>query len=369
MSGSQDQSMRAIGVRSYGPISNLQSVSVPMPSTPQGRDLLIRVKAISLNPIDTKIRAGTYDDSPDFFTIVAPLTQQEPHLHTTGCEGAGIVEAVGPEVKWFKPGEEVAFLINPTRQGVTSELHLVDELSVAHKAKSLDFVQAAVMPLTYGTAYESLIERLEIARGENAGLLIINGGGGVGSIACQIARNYLRLPVVIATASRPETEAFARASGATHVINHRKDIVEQIKSLDLPKDVPLKYAYITSRTEQYFYPIGRVLAPYGKVCTIVQAKFELYGLDYMSKSLSLVYCWLGTGPYHHYENDDAEKHHRWFEEMGQLVDQGVIKTHLTKRIRLTADGVRETHRQLEAGTLVGKVGLGVDEPGEGKPFY
>lgn len=240
--------------------------------------------------------------------------------------------------------------------------------SAGHKPKSLDFVQAAAMPLTYGTAYEALVDRLEIKKGEKSGILIINGGGGVGSIASQIARNVLGLPVVITTASRPETTEFSKKMGATHVVNHREDIVEQIRGLDLPADVPLRYAFITSRTEQYIHPIADVLVTFGKVCSIVQAKFDMYGSQFMSKSLTFSWCWLCSGAYHGYVNDDEEKHHRWFEELAQMLDDGTVKCHLMRRLKLSLAGLKEAHRENEAGAGIGKTALGVDEEGPGEPF-
>lgn len=285
-----------------------------------------------------------------------------------GYDGAGVVIETGPEVKYFKTGDEICYLGNPVQQGVYSEYHVADERHAGHKPASLDFVQAAAMPLTYGTAYEALVDRLEIKTGERAGILIINGGGGVGSIASQIARHHLKLPVVVTTASRPETTSFSREMGATHVINHRHDLASQIRDLNLPDDISLKYAFITSRTEQYIGPISDVLAPFGKVCSIVQAKFDMYGTQFMSKSLTFSWCWLGTGGYHGYRNDRVEKHHEWFEEMARLVDEGVIKCHLTRRMGLTVEGLREAHRVLEGGKAVGKVGLGLDEPGVQEAF-
>lgn len=240
--------------------------------------------------------------------------------------------------------------------------------SAGHKPKSLDFVQAAAMPLTYGTAYEALVDRLEIKRGEKSGLLIINGGGGVGSIASQIARNVLGLPVVITTASRPETTEFSKKMGATHVVNHRQDIVEQIRGLDLPGDVPLRYALITSRTEQYLHPIADVLATFGKVCSIVQAKFDMYGSQFMSKSLTFSWCWLCSGAYHGYVNDNEEKHHQWFEDLARMLDDGTVKCHLTRRLKLSLAGLKEAHRENEAGSGIGKTALGVDEEGPGEAF-
>lgn len=224
------------------------------------------------------------------------------------------------------------------------------------------------MPLTYGTAYEALVDRLEIKKGEKAGVLIVNGGGGVGSIASQIARNVLGLPVVVTTASRPETAEFSKKMGATHVVNHKGDIVQQICQLGLPVGVPLRYALITSRTEQYLFPIGDLLAPFGKVCSIVQARFDMYGSQFMSKSLTLSWCWLCSGAYHGYVNDDEEKHHRWFEELARMLDDGTVKCHLTRRLKLSLAGLKEAHRENEAGSGIGKTALGVDEDGLGEAF-
>ncbi|KAI1481284.1 GroES-like protein [Daldinia eschscholtzii] len=360
--------MHAVGVTEYGSVENLHSREVPKPTKPTGRQMIVQVKAISVNPIDKKVRAGTYDDAPDFYERVKSLTQESPHFHITGYDGAGIVLETGPDVKYFKPGEEVYYLGNPVFQGSYAEQLIVDERHAGHKPKSLDFVQAAAMPLTFATAYESLVDRLEIKVGEKAGILIINGGGGMGSITSQVARYILKLPIVVTTASRPETIEFSKRMGATHVVNHRKDIVQQIKDLDLPADIPLKYAYITGRTEQYLFPIADILAPFGKVGSIVQANFDMYGSQMMSKSLTFVWCWVGTGPYHYYYNDKQEKHHEWYEELAKLLDKGVIKCHLNERLRATAEGIRQAHRRLEAGNAVGKIGLGVDEPGEGKAF-
>ena len=224
--------MRAIGVEKYGPIENLESRQVPKPGSPEGRHLLVRIEACSVNPIDTKIRNGTYDDAPDYYKFVP-----KP-FHIIGYDGAGTVLEVGSQSRFFKPGDEVFFIIQPTRQGTYSEFQLVNERDVGHKPKILDFVEAAAMPLTYGTAYESLIERLEIKTGEKVGILIINGAGGVGAMASQIARRVLDLPVVITTASRPETVEFSKKMGATHVINHREDLKQQIENLHL--NVPIK---------------------------------------------------------------------------------------------------------------------------------
>ena len=169
--------------------------------------------------------ADYYDHVPKPFQII-------------GYDGAGVVLDVGPDCKYFKPGDEVFYADSPTRQGTAAERQLVSELGAAHKPQNLDFVEAASMSLTYGTAYEALIERLEIKKDEQAALLVINGAGGVGSMATQIAKNVLNLPVVISTASRPETVEWTKKMGATHVLNHRENLQPQIEALNL--GVPLK---------------------------------------------------------------------------------------------------------------------------------
>lgn len=278
-------------------------------------------------------------------------------------DGAGIVVQVGPGVTRFKPGDEVFYVSNPTLQGAASELQLVDEKQCGFKPKTLDFVESAAMPLTYATAYVSLVESLGITKGEKAAILIINGAGGVGAVASQIAREVLNLPVVITTASRPETVAFTKKMGATHVLNHRLDLERQVKDLNL--DVPLKYIFIVGRTEQYIQVIGEIAAPFARVCSIVQADFSMYGTQFMSKSMTFAWCWLGTRAFH---GTDIGFYQKIFEEMAELIDGGVIKCHLTRRMKFTVGNLREAHRLLEEGRMYGKVALGVDEEGEGEAF-
>ncbi|GLB05689.1 hypothetical protein AtubIFM57258_000978 [Aspergillus tubingensis] len=349
--------MKAIGVENYGPIDRLEAREVPKPTDLQPRDLLVRIKGVAVNPVDTKVRNGTYDDYPDYYDRVPRPFQ------ITGYDASGIVEAIGSQCSLYSIGDEVYYSGSPIRQGSNAEYQLVDERSVGHKPKRLDFVESAAMPLTYITAYEALVERLEIKKGEKAALLIINGAGGVGAMATQIARVVLDLPVVITTASRPETIQFTKDMGATHVVNHREYIVDQLEKLNL--DVPLKYIFITHSTDQYMDTCARVCAPLGKVCSIVQGQAKMYGTEFMSKSLTFVWCLLGTKPYHRV---DVESHHRILEELTDLIDANKIKCHLTKRLRLTLDGVKKGHELLQSGGSIGKVGLGVNEPGPGAIF-
>ncbi|KAJ5300053.1 hypothetical protein PENANT_c085G05496 [Penicillium antarcticum] len=342
--------MKAIVVDEYGPIENLKARSVPDPGEPKGRDLLVRIEACSVNPIDMKVRAGKYDDYPDYYSHV-PRPYQ-----ICGFDGAGIVEKKGPDCSLFSEGDEVFFSGSPVRHGSNAELQLVDERAVGHKPKGLDMTEAAALPLTYITAYQALVAQMEIQKRENAAVLIINGAGGVGAMASQIARHYLEIPVVITTASRPESVDYTKKMGATHVINHREDVVKQIQNLNL--DVPVKYIFITHSTDQYMDTCAKVCAPFGKVCSIVQGQAKMYGTEFMAKSLSFIWCLIGTKPVY---GTDVESHHRILEELGQLLNSGKIRCHLTRRLGLTLDGVREAHRSVESGGNIGKTGLSIGD--------
>lgn len=241
---------------------------MPRLASPPGRWIKIAVRAVSVNPVDIKIRKGTYDDTPNYYNVIHAINPYLKTFHAMGGDVAGVITELGPDARLFKVGDEVYGVGSTVRWGTYAEEAIIDETKAALRPKNLDWTQAAAMPLTWNTAYESLAERLEIRKGEKAGLLVINGAGGVGAVAIQIARHVFGLPVVIATCSRPETEDFARKMGATHVVNHRQDLVSQIRALDLPKDTPLRYAYITSHTAQYIVPIAEVLAPFGKVCRL-----------------------------------------------------------------------------------------------------
>ena len=299
---------------------------------------------------------------PSYFSAAPDLPQ------IIGFDGSGVVEALGPlAASRFKTGDAVYYSGSPLRHGSNAELQLVDSRSVAPKPSKLDFVEAASMPLTWITAYEGLVERMMIREGEKAALLIVNGAGGVGSVAIQIARKILKLPVVIATASRPETTEWAKRMGATHIVNHREALEQQVAKLSLPKDVPLKYVFITHSTAPYLKPAAAITAPFGKICSIVQTKEmgEMYGSEFMAKSLTFIWELLSTKVWY---GVDAESHGKMLDDLSKWIDDGLVECHLTKRIRLTAEGLREAHRAVEGGGCIGKVGLGVDVEGEGECF-
>ncbi|TKA75528.1 hypothetical protein B0A55_03529 [Friedmanniomyces simplex] len=346
--------MKAIAVSKYGPVDNLIATEVDHPGQPSGYDLLVKVKACSVNPVDTKVRAGVYDDYPDYYDRTPALPQ------IIGFDGAGIVEDIGSDVQGFKKGDEVFYSGSPVRHGSNAEYQLMDSRSVAHKPKSLDMVEAAAMPLTWITAYEALVERMEIKEGEDAGILIVNGSGGIGSVASQIARTILKLPVVITTTSREETTEFSKEMGATHTVNHREDIVKQIKDLKL--DTPIKYVFIThTPADKYIVDSAAICAPFGKVCSIVQTQeIPMYGTEFMAKSLTFIWELLGTKPYYQVQMDS---HGKILKQLAEWIDDGTIKCHLKQTLPLTLEGVRKGHELLEASGAMGKVGLSVDAEG------
>lgn len=273
-----------------------------------------------------------------------------------GFDGAGIIEAIGSDVRDFKPGDEVYYAGSPIRHGSNAEYQLVDSLSIAKKPANLDFVQAACMPLTWITAYEALVERMEIKKGEQAAILIVNGAGGVGSVASQIARNVLELPAVITTASRKETVDFSQKMGATHVINHREDLPSQVEKLEL--DVPVKYIFLTHSTANYLGPATKICAPFGKICSIVQTKdFPQYGTEMMAKSITFVWELLGTKPWY---GVDVGSHGQMLEELRKLLESGNVQCHHTQSFPLDVSGLRKAHEMIESGGSMGKNGLGVE---------
>ncbi|KZZ91231.1 Alcohol dehydrogenase superfamily, zinc-type [Ascosphaera apis ARSEF 7405] len=301
--------MKAVGVEKYGEIDNLIEKEVEIPKA-KGHDVLIKVKATSINPVDTKARAGTYDDYPDYYDHVP-----RP-FHILGFDGAGIVVERGELCHLTNVGDHVYYSGSPIRQGANAEYQAVDERSLAKMPKSVNFAQAASLPLTYITAYEALVERLEIIQGEKAGILIINGAGGVGAMATQLAKDYLYMPVIVTTASRPETQEFSKKMGATHVVNHHEDIVEQIKKLDL------------------------------------EGEARMYGTEFMAKSLSFVWALIGTKPYY---GVNLSSHRKILQELAELVDRGVIRCNVTEVLPFTLEGIREAHKKSETSKSIGKV--------------
>src|SRR3954467_3253538 len=242
--------MRAVGYKRSLPIDQAESLIdiAGVKPAPQGRDLLVQVKAVSVNPVDTKVR------------MRADPKGGEPKV--LGYDATGIVAAKGPDAGLFNAGDEVWYAGSIVRPGTNSEFHLVDERIVGRKPKSLDFAAAAALPLTSITAWEVLFDRFGVARhgGEQKSLLIIGGAGGVGSIAIQLARTLTRL-TVIATASRAETQNWCRELGAHHVIDHSRPMAEQLQERGHRF---VDYVFGVTESGQHFDTICDVIAPQGK---------------------------------------------------------------------------------------------------------
>ncbi|MQA22077.1 zinc-binding alcohol dehydrogenase family protein [Rugamonas rivuli] len=335
--------MKAVAYRKSLPITHddaLIDIELPTPQA-AGRDLLVEVKAISVNPVDVKIRAN-----------MAPA---EGHSKVIGWDAAGIVKAIGPDVTLFKPGDEVWYAGALMRPGTNSELHLVDERIVGHKPAKLDFAQAAALPLTAITAWELLFERLGVSRDKAAthgqSLLVIGAAGGVGSILVQLARQLTGL-TVIGTASRDDTAAWVRQLGAHHVIDHSKPLNEEIARLGLP---PVSHVASLNQTDQHWNAIAELVAPQGKVALIDDpAAIDVRLLK--RKSVSLHWEFMFTRSM--FETADMQKQHQLLNDVATLVDTGVIKTTLAERYgKINAVNLKRAHALIESNRAKGKLVL------------
>jgi zinc-binding alcohol dehydrogenase family protein len=334
--------MKAIGYYKSLPITDdeaLVALDLPMPE-PGPRDLRVAVKAVSVNPVDVKLRAR------------AEPPAGSPRV--LGFDAAGVVEAVGAEVTLFKPGDEVFYAGVMTRPGSNSEFHLVDERITGPKPRSLSFAEAAALPLTALTAWEILFDRLGVAYGRKTGggaLLIINGAGGVGSILTQIARRLSGL-TVIATASRPETIAWVEKMGADHVIDHRQPLDQGLKAIGIPE---VNYVAGLTATDAHLPVIVEAIAPQGKFALIDDPKV-LDIVPFKRKSVSVHWELMFTRPM--FQTPDMIEQHRILTEVAALVDAGVLRTTLTdNRGTITPANLRRAHAHVESGRAIGKTVL------------
>ena len=318
----------------------LQDVDLPTP-TPGPRDLLVEVKAISVNPVDTKIRRN-----------VAPTDGDAKVL---GWDASGIVKAVGSEVSLFQPGDRVYYAGAINRAGANSELHVVDERIVGHMPNSLPFAEAAALPLTAITAWELLFERLQITQGNTdlgQSLLIVGAAGGVGSILVQLARQLTGL-TVIGTASRPETQAWVRELGAHHVIDHRQPLSEELKRIGINQ---VTHVASLTQTDQHFAQLVEALAPQGRLALIDDPEQPLDIMQLKRKSLSLHWELMFTRSL--FETADMIEQHRLLDRVAELVDAGTLRTTLGEHFgNINAANLRRAHALLESGTAKGKIVL------------
>lgn len=335
--------MQAFGYRQPLPITHPDSIiafQAPTP-VPGPHDLLVRVAAVSVNPVDVKQRANA-----------APPTDQPRIL---GFDASGIVEATGPEVTLFRPGDAVFYAGSIARPGSNAELQLVDERIVGPKPASLSHAEAAAMPLTAITAWELLFDRLGVARDRSATgtLLVVGGAGGVGSILIQIARQLTGLTIV-ATASRPETQAWCRELGAHHVVDHSGGLEDAVKAANVG---PIELVAGLTATDQHWPAICALVAPQGKVGLIDDPKaIDPTLLKRKSASLHWEFMFArslwGTA--------DMIEQHRLLTEVARLTDQGTLRTTLTEPIGvLGVETLKRAHALVESGTMRGKAVLTV----------
>lgn len=340
--------MRAIGFTQNLPITDEHSFLEffePKP-TPTGHDILVKVVATSVNPVDTAVRRDT--------------TTKLPRPKVIGFDAYGIVDAVGDAVSLFHPGDRVWYAGSFKRPGTDSEYHLVDERIVGPAPKSLNPAQAAAMPLTSLTAWEALFEQLPLSLTTpkvNAGksVLIINGAGGVGSMATQLA--HLAGLTVIATASRPETIAWTQAHGADMVVNHRQDLVPQVQALGYPT---VDYILELSNLNQHWPEIVSLIKPSGHIVSITGSETPIDLRALKQKRATFSWEWMYTKSY--FGTPDMISQHDILTQVAQLVDTGKLVTTLTKTFRpINAVNLRAAHELVEANRMIGKVVL-TNEP-------
>lgn len=334
--------MKAVGYKEPGAIDRedaLVDITLPEPKA-EGRDLLVEVKAVSVNPVDTKVRRRASADGDGYKVL--------------GWDAAGIVKAVGSDVTGFKPGDEVWYAGSIARAGTNSELHLVDERIVSKKPASLGFEEAAAMPLTGITAWEMLFERLDVRKpvpGAAHAILVIGGAGGVGSMTIQILRALTDL-TVIATASRPETIEWTKQLGAHHVVNHREPLAKQVAELGIGAPA---YVFSTTETGGHLADIAELIAPQGRFGLIDDPEKLDISL-FKRKSVSVHWELMFTRAV--FETADMGEQGKLLAEIARLVDEKKIRTTLTDTLgTINAANLKKAHAFIESGAAKGKLVL------------
>lgn len=332
--------MKAVAYQKAGPITSPESLVDIELDTPavKGHDLLVRVQAISVNPVDTKIRKNI---------------SAESGWKVLGWDAVGTVEAIGDKVTQFRVGDVVWYAGALNRQGSNSELQLVDERIVGHKPKILGATEAAALPLTAITAWEMLFDRLQVPKTApaNTTILVIGGAGGVGSITIQLLKQLTNL-TIIATASRPETKEWVEQLGANYVLDHREPLAPQIKQLGL--NAP-SYVFSTTQTDQHLSDIVELIAPQGHFGLIDDPE-QLDIKPFKSKSVSVHWEFMFTRSM--FQTEDMQKQSDLLNEVSKLVDEGKIKTTVTEVLSpINAENLKRVHQQIESGTTKGKIVL------------
>ena len=334
--------MRAVGYRSSLPITAPQALvdlDLPKPEA-SGRDLLVKIEAVSVNPVDTKVRRG--------------MAPPEGEARVLGWDAAGTVVATGPDATRFAPGAAVFYAGALTRPGTNAEFHLVDERIVGRKPASLGFAEAAALPLTAITAWEALFDRLDLRRpvpGAAPAVLIIGGAGGVGSIAVQLARRLTDL-TVIATASRPETRQWVEDLGAHHVIDHRRPLAAEVEALGIGAP---GIVFSTTNTADHLAEIAALIAPQGRFA-LIDDPDTLDIVPFKRKSVSTHWEFMFTRSM--FATADIAAQGALLDEVSRLVDAGEIRTTLGEVAGpIDAATLTRAHALVESGRAKGKVVL------------
>ena len=333
--------MKAIGFQASLPVDNencLFAFETEKP-TPTHHDLLVKVKAVSVNPVDYKVRQQSAQK--DALEIPRIL----------GWDAAGIVEQVGDQVDRFAVGDEVFYAGDINRPGSNAEYQIVDARIVGRKPSSLSFAEAAAVPLTGLTAWEAIFDRLAITPGQDEGqsILVIGGAGGVGSMAIQLLKRLTPM-TVIATASRAESEAWCRRLGADVVVDHRSLEDHLRASGHAVVDHILNFV----STDQYWEAMCSLIAPQGSICSIVPPEKAIdLGLLF-HKSASFFWELMFTRS--SFQTEDMIRQHHILNGLAELYDQERLTPTMTRVLPgLTAENFREAHALLESRSTIGKV--------------
>jgi zinc-binding alcohol dehydrogenase family protein len=338
----KEDTMKAIGYQNNLAIDQadaLVDITLPDPVA-AGHDLLVEVRAVSVNPVDTKIRKSAQPEAGEWKVL--------------GWDATGIVKAVGPDVTLFQPGDRVWYAGSIARAGSNSELQLVDERIVGHMPQSLDFGPAAALPLTGLTAWEMLFDRLAVPqdeKGEGKTLLVIGAAGGVGSILVQLARQLTKV-TIIGTASRPETRDWVLQQGAHHVIDHSQPLAEELAKAQLPAP---DYVISLTHTEHHFDQIVELIAPQGKF-GLIDDPAPIDVRKFKRKAVSLHWELMFTRSL--FNTADMAEQHRILNRIAELVDAGTIRTTVNEHFgSINAANLKRAHALLESGKAQGKIVL------------
>lgn len=334
--------MKAIGYRNSGTIDRadaLEDIELPRPQ-PTGHDILVEVAAVSVNPVDTKVRRSADPEAGAYKVL--------------GWDAVGTVVETGDAVTLFKTGDQVFYAGSITRPGANSAFHLVDERIVGKKPVTLSDAEAAALPLTAITAWEMLFDRLDIRRavpGAANAIVIVGGAGGVGSITIQLVRALTDL-TVIATASRPETQDWVRELGAHHVIDHSQPLAAQIAALDIGAPA---FVFATTQTDRHLAEIVELIAPQGRFGLIDDPK-SLDIMGFKRKAVSIHWEMMFTRAM--FGTPDIAEQGKLLNAVADLVDSGKIRTTLTETLRpINAETLKKAHALIETGTARGKIVL------------